>query len=173
MKKQLNLKNMKDNISNALKLKVNMSKRKMELDKQANVYGFNRELIGTPTSLSMLNSVPLKNADVTKYDQSYNAMKKRRNIPVTFLVQNKDNKDQTIIEEVEENPFSKSKNAEQRLEGIKTHSTPQSRDGHTGIIYKGLLIIFGGDRHHMPFNDTFIFDLATELKQRNLPVPSE
>jgi len=41
------------------------------------------------------------------------------------------------------------------------------------MIYKGLLIIFGGDRHHMPFNDTFIFDLATELKQRKLPVPTE
>jgi hypothetical protein len=81
--------------------------------------------------------------------------------------------DKIIHEEQEESVFGKEKIGGQRLEGIKTHSTPQSRDGHTGIIYKGLLIIFGGDRHHMPFNDTFIFDLATELKQRNLTVPIE
>jgi hypothetical protein len=36
------------------------------------------------------------------------------------------------------------------------------------MIYKGFLIVFGGDRHHMPFNDTYIFDLATELSIRGL-----
>ena len=38
-------------------------------------------------------------------------------------------------------------------------SNPQARDGHTAVIYEGKLIIFGGDRHHMPFNDLFIIDL--------------
>jgi hypothetical protein len=56
----------------------------MDESEKANVYGFNRELIGTPTSLSMLNAVSMKNADVSKYDFSYQAMKKRRNIPVAF-----------------------------------------------------------------------------------------
>ena len=36
---------------------------------------------------------------------------------------------------------------------------PQARDGHSSIVYKGILIIFGGDRHHMPFNDLFMLDL--------------
>ena len=36
---------------------------------------------------------------------------------------------------------------------------PAARDGHTGIIHDGLMLVFGGDRHHMPFNDTFILDV--------------
>jgi hypothetical protein len=48
---------------------------------------------------------------------------------------------------------------------------PQSRDGHTGMVFNGLLVVFGGDRHHMPFNDTFIFDLVGELRSRGLPLP--
>ena len=50
------------------------------------------------------------------------------------------------------------------LKAVKTGKVPQSRDGHTGIIYKGLFIVFGGDRHHMPFNDTHVFDILGELK---------
>jgi hypothetical protein len=31
-----------------------------------------------------------------------------------------------------------------------------------------LLVVFGGDRHHMPFNDTFVFDIEKEFIQRGL-----
>lgn len=34
-----------------------------------------------------------------------------------------------------------------------------ARDGHSATIYKGQLLIFGGDRHKMSYNDVFIFDL--------------
>lgn len=40
---------------------------------------------------------------------------------------------------------------------------PTARDGHTSIVYGDYLIIFGGDRHHMPFNDTFCLDLKKEF----------
>jgi hypothetical protein len=36
---------------------------------------------------------------------------------------------------------------------------PAPRDGHVGITYNGKMIIFGGDRHHMPFNDLFMIDI--------------
>ena len=36
---------------------------------------------------------------------------------------------------------------------------PQARDGHSTIVYENMLIVFGGDRHHMPFNDLFVLDL--------------
>ena len=36
---------------------------------------------------------------------------------------------------------------------------PAARDGHTGIMFGKYFIVFGGDRHHMPFNDTFALDL--------------
>jgi hypothetical protein len=39
---------------------------------------------------------------------------------------------------------------------------PAARDGHTGIVFGNYFIVFGGDRHHMPFNDTFILDLKQE-----------
>lgn len=41
---------------------------------------------------------------------------------------------------------------------------PSSRDGHTGVIYKGWLIVFGGDRYCMPFNDTFVYNIQKEIK---------
>ena len=115
----------------------------------------------------MLNSVPLKGADVVKWEQNFLKMKNRRNIVLPGS-----NTTGGIPEEMQGITFASS-TADQKLEGINTHTTPQSRDGHTGIIFKGLLIIFGGDRHHMPFNDTYVFDLATELRQRNLVVTQE
>lgn len=42
---------------------------------------------------------------------------------------------------------------------------PAARDGHTGIIFQDSLIIFGGDRHHMPFNDSYVFNIANETQQ--------
>jgi hypothetical protein len=43
---------------------------------------------------------------------------------------------------------------------------PHARDGHSAIVHEGSMIIFGGDRHHMPYNDLFIFDLQTEFNIR-------
>lgn len=38
------------------------------------------------------------------------------------------------------------------------------RDGHTGIMINDReYVIFGGDRHHMPFNDLAGIDLNKEL----------
>ena len=36
---------------------------------------------------------------------------------------------------------------------------PNPRDGHSSFIYEGKMFIFGGDRHHMPFNDLFFLKL--------------
>jgi len=43
---------------------------------------------------------------------------------------------------------------------------PAARDGHTGVIFGTYFIVFGGDRHHMPFNDTFILDLKSEMNSK-------
>ena len=43
--------------------------------------------------------------------------------------------------------------------------SPSARDGHSAeVSADGALLVFGGDRHHMTFNDTFIFDLEAELQ---------
>ena len=39
------------------------------------------------------------------------------------------------------------------------------------LIFEGQLVIFGGDRHHFPFSDTYCFDLANEMKSRGIDVP--
>ena len=44
---------------------------------------------------------------------------------------------------------------------------PAARDGHTGIVFGKFLIIFGGDRHHMPFNDSFALDVKAELLSKS------
>ena len=42
---------------------------------------------------------------------------------------------------------------------INLEKQPAGRDGHSGCLIGGKWVIFGGDRHHMPFNDTFVLDL--------------
>jgi len=55
---------------------------------------------------------------------------------------------------------------------IQQDKRPAARDGHTGIIVKGqdanYLVVFGGDRHGMPFNDMFMLDLKAELAKSEL-----
>jgi hypothetical protein len=40
---------------------------------------------------------------------------------------------------------------------------PPARDGHTGTVVGNCFYVFGGDRHHMPFNDFYLLDLKSEL----------
>lgn len=42
---------------------------------------------------------------------------------------------------------------------LKPCDRPTARDGHTIGVYKDRLYVFGGDRHHMPYNDTFSIEL--------------
>ena len=44
---------------------------------------------------------------------------------------------------------------------IRAHP-PHPRDGHSAIISNNIMIIFGGDRHQMPFNDTYVYFLVEE-----------
>ena len=47
---------------------------------------------------------------------------------------------------------------------------PPARDGHSSLIVRDkYLLIFGGDRHYMPFNDSYILDIEEEFNdQRTL-----
>jgi hypothetical protein len=44
---------------------------------------------------------------------------------------------------------------------------PCARDGHVSVIINDELVIFGGDRHQMSFND--IFKLNLKLATKELP----
>jgi hypothetical protein len=59
--------------------------------------------------------------------------------------------------------------AQDRIEntyGKVQHRRPAARDGHSGLMYGDSLVIFGGDRHHMPFNDIFMLEVAQEFDDR-------
>ena len=46
---------------------------------------------------------------------------------------------------------------------VKT-GKPAPRDGHSAtLVGNRYMLLFGGDRHHMPFNDLHILDLYKEL----------
>jgi len=44
--------------------------------------------------------------------------------------------------------------------GLVKGKMPTARDGHSSSLdHRGNMYIFGGDRHHMPFNDLYILPL--------------
>lgn len=96
--------------------------------------GGNREGLSSPTSVSMQNSFIIKNAD-----ESFE-------VNCKLLPKNK-MKATTMSETVKYTTF---------VEGNK----PTPRDGHSACIDSlGFMYIFGGDRHHMPFNDLYMIKL--------------
>jgi hypothetical protein len=36
---------------------------------------------------------------------------------------------------------------------------PHARDGHSATVVGNLMVIFGGDRHQMPFNDVYTYSM--------------
>jgi len=48
-----------------------MLKTRQEYEEKSNVYGFQKDLLSSPTSISMLNSSLIKNADVKNMDTLY------------------------------------------------------------------------------------------------------
>ena len=44
--------------------------------------------------------------------------------------------------------------------GVVAGIEPAARDGHsTEVSDDGLMFVFGGDRHHIPFNDLYLMRL--------------
>lgn len=40
---------------------------------------------------------------------------------------------------------------------------PAARDGHSAMVFGEKMIIFGGDRHRMPFADTYTLNIKQYL----------
>ncbi len=36
---------------------------------------------------------------------------------------------------------------------------PCARDGHAGLVFEDSIVIIGGDRHMMSFNDAYLFKM--------------
>lgn len=95
----------------------------------------------TPTSVSMKNSYIIKNADVS-FDHYYAQMKKRKHGDTSIM-------NASMAQQQHEVKF-----------GIVPNKKPTARDGHSmNVDEKGRIFLFGGDRHHMPFNDLYMLQL--------------
>jgi hypothetical protein len=86
----------------------------------------------------MQNTFIIKNADET-FDAYYQHMRKRKLVGHGTMEHSM----------IGENKF-----------GIVHGRKPTARDGHSANVNrKGYMFIFGGDRHHMPFNDLYMIKL--------------
>ena len=107
--------------------------------------------LNSPTSDHMKRSFLIKNHDASNFDSYYQQMRKRKTMGGTMRYN-------------EGSPMMRRERpGEERIHHVKG-KRPAARDGHTGIIFQDHLIIFGGDRHHMPFNDSYVFNLRNELQ---------
>ena len=97
----------------------------------------------SPTSVSMKNSFIIQNQDPC-FDILSQGMRKGRVNQINFGWPSDPARDQNMS----------------RQSGRR----PAPRDGHTSSFLGNQMIVFGGDRHHMPFNDLFVLDLEGELR---------
>jgi hypothetical protein len=102
----------------------------------------------SPTSISMQNTFIIKNAD-DSFDAYYVQMRKRKMGGAA---------DHSATHHT--NGSSPGGKKESHF-GVVAGVQPAARDGHTTEISEdGLLFVFGGDRHHMPFNDLHLMKLC-------------
>ena len=102
-------------------------------------------MLTSPTSLSMKNSFLIKNSG-KGFENYYSSLKRRK-------------MDKTNAVDVEGLSPTKAKRSSKI-----TGNRPRPRDGHSSDLFGDYMIIFGGDRHHMPFNDLFSLNLEAEIK---------
>lgn len=132
------------------KLNKSPLKRKKSPSKKLGVEGTaNKRESGlmSPTSITMQNTFIIKNADES-FDAYFAQMRKRR----TFNSSNLEGHSATL-------GASPGKRAEGNF-GVVAGICPAPRDGHScDISESGLMFVYGGDRHHMPFNDLYLMQL--------------
>jgi hypothetical protein len=110
----------------------------------------------TPTSIQLKNAFIIKNADAS-FDHYYNMMKKRKSphgSPSKL----------TGTGNLHFAPQNTAAHGQSDPAGVKVRiypgKQPPGRDGHSAYMHNGKWFVFGGDRHHMPFNDTYVLDTS-------------
>jgi hypothetical protein len=121
---------------------MKMLKKKRENEKNP----LEDSMLTSPTSLSMKNSFLIKNSN--KGFDNYFATQKRRKMGASM------SPDITNL-----SPSKAPRNS--KVSGVR----PRPRDGHSAICWGDHMIIFGGDRHHMPFNDLFSLNIKQEINK--------
>jgi hypothetical protein len=98
----------------------------------------------SPTSLRMKSTFILLNTNAS-FDSYYTLMRKRKNPKFMSSV----NANHSIsMSDLKDDKIS-----------IKPKK-PSARDGHACCLFQNKMFIFGGDRHHMTFNDLYFLTIA-------------
>jgi hypothetical protein len=108
----------------------------------------------TPTSLSMKNSFLISSIGKTL---DMNFKKKKRTYANAHRQRSSSRVAGTMFtKQIDSSAQSPTKRQIGKVQGFN----PKPRDGHTGLmINSNEYVVFGGDRHHMPFNDLAGIDL--------------
>lgn len=108
--------------------------------------------LASPTSISMQNSFIIKNADES-FEAYFQQMRRRKLGGANYNMDNTMGGQSATLQG--NSPGMQSSNF-----GVVAGIQPAARDGHsTEISSDGLMFVFGGDRHHMPFNDLYLMKL--------------
>jgi hypothetical protein len=106
--------------------------------------------LASPTSISMQNSFIIKNADES-FDAYYTQMRKRKLGGMGM---------DASMGPGQTGNLGQMQGSRESYFGIVPGIYPAARDGHTCEISEdGLMFVFGGDRHLMPFNDLYLMKL--------------
>jgi hypothetical protein len=110
----------------------------------------------------MQNSFLIKNHTSANFEKYANHMKKKSAMIEKFSDSPMD--DSQIGSLHRQNTFKLNASPFKKFEYGKVKGRmPAARDGHSGVVLNDQLFVFGGDRHRMPFADTFIFDLKASF----------
>jgi hypothetical protein len=108
--------------------------------------------LASPTSISMQNSFIIKNADES-FEAYFQQMRRRKLGGQPMNMDSTMGGNSATLQ-------GHSPGAQASNFGVVAGIQPAARDGHsTEISDEGLMFVFGGDRHHMPFNDFFLMKL--------------
>lgn len=103
----------------------------------------------SPTSISMKKSFIISNADAS-FETYYQSQIKKKEKKMG----------QQLNEQMTTTQNNGSPGLGQNHFGAVAGIQPAARDGHSTVISaNGFMFVFGGDRHHMPFNDLYLMEL--------------
>ena len=112
----------------------------------------------------MKNAFIIKNADQS-FDHYFTLMRKRRGIAASptkagtkKLGLNGSSMNHTHGTQTLLNMSIGTSNQQPKVK-VLVEKQPAGRDGHSSFLFGDKWIVFGGDRHHMPYNDTYVLDL--------------
>jgi hypothetical protein len=110
----------------------------------------------------MQNSFLIKNHESANFEQ-YLALMRRR----------KQDKDEELNGNLVHSATKSSGlrgqiSAKKEGSGFMLNKIPAARDGHSAVVFDERMIIFGGDRHRMPFSDTYSLNIRVQLQGKGL-----